>query len=690
MAKTLLVLVAVFGVALLLVGLTFSSTAEDRADYVFVNGTEPKTLDPQIMTGQPEGRIADAIFEGLTYREVSTLKPVPGMAKSWEVSPDGTRWTFHLRPGVVWSNGDPVTANDFVYAWRRLEDPQNACEYAYLIHMVRHAEAFNTYESQAKALLGDPDGEDAAAKAGIVAAWRDRLGRAEGGGVSAAEWQAFVDEKDLRSQLTKVSDPVLLDALAKSAGTLSAAEASGVADALAAEGARRRAAFERARDHFGVDEGVFAPDASTFVVELNAYTPYFLELTAFYVLYPVHRPTVERWPHDWFREGRIVSNGPFLLESWRVNEKIRMRKNPAYWGASQVSLRTVDALPIDNRTTSLNLYLTGAADWLPTAYPPDLIDTLKSRDDFYGSPGMVVYFYRINCSKKPFDDPRVRKALAKTVDRRTIVETLTRKGEIPTTSIVAQGIPGYEPPDNDLAWDPDGARRLLAEAGYPEGRGFPSFAIVHNTDEGHKKIAEFVANTWARELHITVSAQNKEWQALLEDVRRLNYDVERAGWIGDYRDPNTFLDMWLTKGGNNQTGWGDPAYDRLIQLAADPVGFAKRSPEQNEAVLARLRERPKASALIAAVRDATDDAARLAAAAKLRLHLFREAEAILLQDAVPVIPFYFYFVSGLVSPRVDGFYAEVLEDGKRIPNLQDLHPFRDVRILAPGETPRAR
>src|SRR5262245_56405366 len=117
MFRTLLGLALVFAVALALVGLTFSSTADRRADYVFVNGTEPKSLDPQIMTGQPEGRIADAIFEGLTFRDTATLKPVPGMAQRWDVSPDGRRWTFHMRPGVKWSNGDPVTAHDFVWAW---------------------------------------------------------------------------------------------------------------------------------------------------------------------------------------------------------------------------------------------------------------------------------------------------------------------------------------------------------------------------------------------------------------------------------------------------------------------------------------------------------------------------------------------------------------------------------------------
>ena len=688
--RNLLGLVAAFAVALLLVGITFSGTEKDeRADYVFVNATEPKNLDPQKFTGQPEGRIGDAIFEGLTFRDNATLQPVPGSAESWTTSPDGRVWTFKIRPAAKWSNGDPVTARDFVYSWKRLQEPETAAEYAYLMHMVRHAEAYNTYEAQVTALRGDPEAKKDAERLGVVGGFGALLAK-HPDGLDAKDFQAFADDTDLRSQVTRTNDRALLAALGKEEGRHSPTEAAAIGAALEAEADRRAKALAEAKAHFGVDQGVFAPDDRTFVVELNAFTPYFLELTAFYPTYPVHRPTVERWPLDWFREGRIVSNGPFLLSSWRVNEKIRLVKNPTYWGAEQVTLRTVDVLPLDNRTTALNLYMTGAADWLPTAYPPDLIDVIKNRPDFYGSPGMVVYFYRVNCSKKPFSDPRVRKALACAFDRRIVVEKLTRKGEVPTTTIVAPGIPGYESPPSDLAFDLDHARKLLAEAGFPGGQGFPPFTIVYNTDEGHKKIAEFMAAQWSTNLGIKVNTQNKEWQAILEDVRRLNYDIERAGWIGDYRDPNTFLDMWLTKGGNNQTGWGDPFYDRLIALAADPVGTAALPASETEDLFARFKERPKAEALLAAVRGAGDDQARLKAAAAYRLHLFREAEAELVQDAVPFIPIYFYFVSGMISPRIDGFYAEVEENGKKIPNLQDLHPFRDVRIRPNAEMPRAR
>lgn len=679
MYRTLAGLVVAFAVALALVGLTFSSSAEGRADYVFVNGTEPKTLDPQKMTGQPEGRIADAIFEGLTFRDNETLRPVPGSAVSWETSPDGLRWEFKLRPEAVWSNGERVTAHDFVYAWKRLLSPSTASEYAYLLHFVRHAEAFNTYGAQAAA-LGGPEG--------VVARLR-ALVRAAPDGLPAGRWQAFVKEVGLTDLLTGTADPVLLPALARATGTFSPAEAGALADAVEAERARRAAEHAAAVAHLGVDEGVFAPDASTFVVELRTYTPYFLELTAFYPTFPVHRATVEAAPDDWFQPGRIVTNGPFLLHRWTVNERIRLHKNPRYWGAASVSLETVDALPIENTTVAMNLYLTGSVDWSPAGYPQDLIDVVKRRPDFYGEPGMMVYYYRINCTRKPFDDPRVRIALGLAIDRQVLVEQVMRGGQVPAVTMVAPGIPAYRSPKGTLGFDVPRARALLTEAGFPDGKGFPKVSLLHNTSEAHRKVAEWIADQLRRNLGVDARAVNQEWQSYQESVRRLDYDLARAGWIGDYRDPNTFLDMWITGGGNNQTGWGDADYDRLIRLATKPLAVVEMPAAERDAFLATLKERPEAERLLAAVAAAADPKARLAAVDALRLHLFREAEAILIQDGLPVIPLYFYVVTGLVHPRVEGFHSRVRDvDGSMIPNLQDLHPFRDVRMRGPAGAPK--
>jgi oligopeptide transport system substrate-binding protein len=236
--------------------------------------------------------------------------------------------------------------------------------------------------------------------------------------------------------------------------------------------------------------------------------------------------------------------------------------------------------------------------------------------------------------------------------------------------VVPPGIPGYEPPESALGFDPERARRLLAEAGFPEGRGFPEIGILYNTHEDHRKIAELIADQLARTLGIRVVPYNQEWQSYLATVQAGDYDLARAGWIGDYVDPNTFLDLWVTNGGNNQTGWGDPLYDQLIRGASDVERFARRPLPGGLSEPGRVAER------LAALRSA-EGAERQSAAARLRLELLREAEAILVQRAFPIIPIYFYVNSGLVAPHVEGFYTH-LSDGR--PNLQDLHPLRAIAV----------
>jgi oligopeptide transport system substrate-binding protein len=695
--RTLFALLAVFAAAILLVGATFSSVREDRAEYVFVNGTEPQTLDPQKMKGVPEGRVADALFEGLTYRDEATLEPKAGSALRWEATPDGKRYTFHLRPEARWTDGEPVTAHDFAYAWKRLQEPAIASEYAYMLHVVRHAEAYNTYGAQIADLRGDPSAKDSDAatqarkRKGILAGLREL---ATGGRLPAERWQAFLQDWKVRDVVLKPSDRRILDAFDRRTGEFGEEEASGLLEALEADTRRREEALAAAKAHFGIDEGAFALDDRTFVVELNAYTPYFLDITAFHSTLPVPRRVVEKDPEDWFRPGKIVSNGPFRLEHWKVNQKIRLRRSESYWGRDEVHLETVDVLPLENQTTALNLYLTGEADWLPATYPPDLIDHLKPRSDFHANAALASYFFRINCTKKPFDDPRVRKALCLALDREQLVSLVTRKGEPPAYSIVPPGVRGYVAPSSGLRTAADAshlaeARRLLAEAGYRDGRGSDgkplSFGVLYNDHPGHKKVAEWLADQYRKNLGVESNAYAQEWQAYLRSQTMLDYEVCRAGWVGDYNDPNTFLDLWVTKAGNNNTGWGDPTYDRLIALAADPFSLEGVADE----MLPRLKEPEVARRLLDEVLATDDPAEKNLRGAALRMHLFREAEAILFQDAFPVIPLYFYVHTNMVAPSVEGFYV-LLDgpDGTKVPNLQDLHPFRSVRVRRRGPSSR--
>lgn len=666
MRRTLISALLVLLAALLVVGLTLSKSTGKRADMRIMNGTEPKSLDPHIATGDPEHRILEALFEGLARQDARSLEPVPGVAESWEISADGKTYVFHLRETARWSDGHPVTAHDFTYSWRRFQDPKFGAEYAYIMHMVRWAEAQNTYGSQAEALRGR-----------VVKAL-DELILRHPSSLPSKVLREFEKKQDLQAALKGTPNEKLRGFLLRADGDLKTDVLKQLRPELLAEAARRQQLHAEAQQHFGVDGGVFARDDHTLVVELNAPTPYFLDLTTFYPFFPVPRWAVERSSRDWFMPGKFVGNGAFTLQSWRVGDRIALERNPKYWDSGSVKLSRVDLLPIENMTTALNLYLTGDLDWIPHGYyPRELGPDLKQRADFYASPALIAYYYRINTTRKPFDDARVRKAINLAIDREQITRDVLLMGEEPARYVVPSGLRGYEHPESGISLNVAEAKRLLAEAGFPEGRGFPKFGILYNTMEMHKKLAEIVADQLRRNLQIDAVAYNQEWQSFLQSTSSMDYDIARYGWIGDYEDPNTFLDIWLTNGGNNRTGWGNLVYDRLIE-SANNVELFLNAPEF---LLEHVHEPPKLRQLAQSVRDASGPEARLAAMSKLRLALLAEAEGILVRDDFPIIPLYFYTIGGLVKPRVKGFHTELIgSDGSKRPNLRDLHPLRDLSV----------
>jgi oligopeptide transport system substrate-binding protein len=666
MGRTLLGIIASLSGILLLVGLTFSRATDGAAEFRLVNGGgEPKTLDPQLLTGEPEQRIAFLIFEGLTRRDAKTLRAAPGIAERWDISPDGLRYTFHLRQGARWTDGHAVTASDFVYSWSRLLDPGSGSEYAYILFPIRHAEAFSTYDGHAEAL----EGPIAKALQGLVAA--------SPAGVDAAAFQKFLTKNAVFDPLRSEADRAVNALLSRRHGHVTVAELGAFSARLSEAARRLRREAANARAHLGVDQGLFAPDPSTFVVELNAATPYFLEIASFQSALPSPRWVVEAHPKDWFLLPHVVSNGPFRIKTWVVNDHIRVEKSESYWGKNEVRLGSIDVLAVESETTALNLYLTGEVDWLPDWYPKDLVDVLKDRPDFYKNPALTVYLYRLNTTKPPFDDRRVREAVNLAIDRSIITEQVLGLGQPVATTIVPPGLADYSPPETGIRFDVERARALLADAGYPGGKGFPEAGILYNTSGQHKKIAEAVADQLRRNLGIQITAYNQEWQAYLDATRSFSYTMSRAGWHGDYADPNTFLDMWTTNGGNNQTGFSSPLYDRLIAAAADVGAFMKDA----EPVLTALDDPASINALIAVNRAARTPGDKLAGFAKLRLALLGEAEGLLVRKEFPIVPVYFYVVSGLLRPNVHGFYTSLESpDGTTAPNLQDLHPLRGVWI----------
>ena len=663
MYRTLLGILAVFAGALVIVGFTFSRTLDRPADFRFANNTEPKTLDPAMMTGEPEGRLATALFEGLTRHNAKTMEPAPGVAESWDISPDGKTYTFHLRANARWTDGRPVTASDFVYSWKRLLDPKTASEYAYIAFPIRYAEAFSTYDALAESV----DKKILPALA--------RLRTANPSGVPAKAWQKFLSNEHAHDPLR--ADETVEKLFSVRSGTLSANDLDAFERALERARVELRRGAEEARRRLGVDAGVIAVNDRTLVVELRAPTPYFLSATLFYVFMPQPRWAVEKRPNDWFLPEHIVSNGPFRLARWTVGDRIRLERSETYWGKNEVRLQAVDALSVDSDTAMLNLYLTGAIDWFPKQLPKDLGPLLRKRPDFYVSPALVVYFYRFNTTKKPLDDRRVRHAIALSIDRETIVKNVTGVGETPAYTVVPPVLTQYTPPASGLRFDPEKARALLAEAGFPNGRGFPKIGILYNTSEGHRKIAEVISDQLRAHLGIQVQPYNQEWQSYLESYRNLDYDMCRAGWGGDYLDPNTFLDLWVTNGGNNATGWSFALYDELIRLAGDVTPLVERP----EPILERLKEPEAIRALLSEARGAPTPDARRLAHEKIRLLIFREAEAILVQDEFPILPIYFYVNIGLLRENVRGFYSKLeFEDARSGWNVKDDHPLRDIWI----------
>jgi oligopeptide transport system substrate-binding protein len=524
---------ALLGAAAGLLLLDGCQHAMDRAEFVFLNGAEPETLDPSLITGQPEMRIAQALFQGLTdFDEKGQV--IPGVAETWDISPDGRIYTFHLRKNARWSNGDPVTARDFRDTWQRTLAPDTASEYAYQLYYLHNGRPYNE-------------------------------------------------------------------------GTL--------------------------KDFSQV--GVVAVDDWTLRVTLDSPTSFFLGLCATSPLYPENIPTVQKWGDEWIKPGHLVGNGPYTLDAWRINDRLRLVKNPLYWDAAHVAFKTIDALPTGLSTTALNFYCAGQADLLMDKglIPPALVTDLRKRPDFHSAPFLGTYFIRFNVTRPAFKDARVRRAFSLVIDKQLIVDKITRAGELPAGSLVPPGCAGYQSPPGPK-YDPDEARRLLAEAGYPGGKGFPLVTYLYKEGEENEDIAVELQSMLHQQLGINIALQRQEWKVYLNSVSNLDYDFARATWVGDYDDPNTFLDMFVTGGGNNETGFANPKYDQLIAEAGTQVDQAKR------------------------------------------FALFRQAETMLVTDQAPICPLYFYVGILLYdSQRLGGIES----------NLLDEHPLGRMYWKGKGE-----
>ena len=370
--------------------------------------------------------------------------------------------------------------------------------------------------------------------------------------------------------------------------------------------------------------GVKALDDRTLQVTLKYPTPYFLQLLDHYSLFPVHQATIEKFGDAdqrgtrWTYEGNLVGNGPFQLVDWKINRRIVVQRNPHYWDKENVSLNEIIFIPIENIVTEERMFRAGQLH-VTSSLPADKISVYREAKDpeLRIAPYLGTYYYRLNVRKPQLKDPRVRRALAMTVDRQKLVDNITKGGQLPAYAMTPPGTMGYFP-KSDLKFDPQGAKKLLADAGYPNGEGFPPTEILYNTNEGHRKVAVALQDMWKKHLNIDIRLLNQEWKVYLDSESAGQYEISRAGWIGDYVDPNNFLDLFLCGGGNNRTGWCNEEYDRLILDVAPSMSSHSE-----------------------------------------RLEVFQQAEKILLDD-MPIIPIYTYTTVQLVDSSVKNFDANIM------------------------------
>ena len=449
-------------------------------------GPDPETIDPALNSAVDGGNMLLHAYECLlTVGEDGTLQP--GQAESYDVSEDGLTWTFHLRDGLKWSDGSDLTANDFVYSWKRVCDPEVAAPYA-------------------ETVLGMVKGYDEA-----------------------------IDGN--------------LDAL-----------------------------------------GVSAPDDSTLVVELANPCSYFGSLAAFATLSPVQEATIEANGEAWATAPETyVSNGPFYMTEWVPGSHITFSKNPYYWNADAIKLDRLKFVLMEDSNAAYSAYQTGEVLMIKDV-PTEEIPSLTGTDDFYVDPIIGTYYISLNIQKAPFDDVNVRKALSLAIDREYVASTLMQGTYTAAGNFMGPGwmdTDGTEFMSNANGGKPyidttnfeanlEEAKQLLADAGYPDGEGFPTISYTTNDAGYHKVVAEYLQQAWA-ELGIDLQVNIVEWSSFTPMRRSGDFEVARNGWVGDYSDPSNMLELFCTTNGNNDGKFSNADFDAAIETSRSTLDAAERS-----------------------------------------------------------------------------------------------------------------
>jgi oligopeptide transport system substrate-binding protein len=455
------------------------SAAQSKSVSLTVNvGTEPDSIDPDLNTLVDGGIYIQHVFEGLTKLD-DKGKIVNGQAKDIKVSDDGLTYTVTLRDDIKWSDGKPVTAQDFVYGWQRLVNPKTASEYSYMMDPVVNATDIYTGKN-----------------------------------------------KDVTSL------------------------------------------------------GVTAKDDKTLEIKLSAPCAYFLELLSRPMFYPLRKDVVEgndKWTQD---PKTYIGNGPYKMTAWNHKESIIDQKSDTYYNKDAVTVDQIKFLLMDDDSAIQAAYQNGELNFADS-YPVEEQEKWAATKDYHNMDQLATYYIAFNCKKAPFDNPKVRKALTLAIDRNYIVNNITKAGQIPADAFVSTGVTDadtskqfhevgggyYSVKDEDYDKNVAEAKKLLSEAGYPDGKGFPTFEYSFNTNTGHKAIAEALQNMWKEELGINCTIAAQEWAVFSENRHKGNYQVARDGWIADYNDPISYLDTFMSDSGNNDPQWSNKDFDALIRKA---------------------------------------------------------------------------------------------------------------------------
>lgn len=508
---------------LLVLALLLGTSSLASANVVLMRGndTDPATLDQHKTSTVSESRLLRDLYEGLVVEDAAG-KIIPGSAASWEIADDGLTYTFHMRDGAKWSNGDPVTSDDFLFTFRRIMNPATAAGYASVLFPIKNAEA-----------------------------------------VAKGELQ-------------------------------------------------------------GEDLGVAAPDPQTLVITLNAPTPYFLQLLTHQTGLPLHPATVQTYGDAFTKPGNLVSNGAYTLQSFVPNDKIVMKKNPQYHGADKVQVDEVQWIPFEDRSACLRRFEANEVH-ICSDVPAEQMKYMKENlpQALRIAPYLGTYYLPVKVTKPKFADPRVRQAISMLIDRDFIADEVWQGTMIPAYALVPPGIDNYveNPPvldyaEADLLDREDEAVELLEEAGVDPAS--LEIQLSYNSSENHRNTMAAISDMLSN-VGIKSSLNEMEGTGYFNYLREGgDFDIARAGWIGDYSDPQNFLYLNETGVSFNYSSWSNEAYDAKMLAASQ---------------MTDLDERAK---------------------------LLAEAEQIYL-DEVPTIPILFYSSRALVSDKVAGYEDNLLD-----------------------------